>query len=82
MSNGHVVDLEKQFFILFYYYIILFYYFIVFLRQMNKWGILMSNVIDRDEEVRYINGSGCLLIEICTNVSFSFPNSGINVKEY
>ena len=42
----------------------------------------MSNVIERDEEVRYINGSGCLLIKTCTNVSFSFPNSGINIKEY
>ena len=42
----------------------------------------MSTVIERDEAVRYINGSGCLLIEICTNVSFSFPNSGINIKEY
>ena len=42
----------------------------------------MSNVIERDGEVRYINGSRCLLIEICTNVCFSFPNSGINIKEY
>ena len=49
---------------------------------MKQWGILMSYVIERDEEVRYINGSGCLLIEICTNVFFSFPNSGINIKEY
>ena len=32
----------------------------------------MSNVIERDEAVGYINGSGCLLIEICTNVSFLF----------
>ena len=47
---------------------------------MKQWGILMSNVIERDEEVRYINGSECLLIEICTNVSFSFPNSGITLK--
>ena len=47
---------------------------------MKQWGILMSNVIERDEEVRYINGSGCLLIEICTNVFFFF--SGINIKEY
>ena len=86
--KAQTVDLEKQFFILFYYYIVLFYYFIVFLREMNQWDILMSNdilmsiVIERDEEVRYINGSECLLIEICANVSFSFPNSGINIKEY
>ena len=37
---------------------------------MKQWGILMSNVNERDEEVRYINGSGRLLIEICTNVFF------------
>ena len=39
---------------------------------MKQWGILMSNVNERDEEVRYINGSGRLLIEICTNVFFLF----------
>ena len=32
----------------------------------------MSNVIERDEAVEYINGSRCLLIEICANVSFLF----------
>ena len=45
--KAQTVDLEKQFFILFYYYIVLFYYFIVFLREMKQWGILMSNVIER-----------------------------------
>ena len=80
--KAQTVDLKKQFFILFYYYIVLFYYFIVFLREMKQWGILMPNVIERDEEVRYINGSECLFIEICANVYFSFPNSGINIKEY
>ena len=39
---------------------------------MKQWGILMSNVIERDEEVRYINGNECLLIEICTNIFFLF----------
>ena len=42
----------------------------------------LGEIFERDEEVRYINGSGCLLIEICINVCFSFPNSGINIKEY
>ena len=32
----------------------------------------MSNVIEGEEAVEYINGSRCLLIEICTNVSFLF----------
>ena len=49
---------------------------------MKQWGILMSNVNERDEEVRYINGSGRLLIEICTNVFFLFLIFCINIKEY
>ena len=51
------------------------------MREIKQRGILMLNVIERDEEVRYINSSGCFLIEIYTNVSFfSFPNSGINIR--
>ena len=69
-----------------FYFILLLYcvFFIIllFFERDKQRGILMSNVIERDEEVRYINGSGCLLIEICTNKFFFFPNSGINIKEY
>ena len=42
----------------------------------------MSNVFERDETVEYITGSGCLLIENLCQCFFSFPNSGINIKDY
>ena len=83
-EEGRVLKARPQkavfYFILLLYCIILLFY--CFLREMKQWGILMPNVIERDEEVRYINGSECLFIEICANVSFSFPNSGINIKDY
>ena len=42
--------------------------------------VLMSNVSERNNEAgEYINGSGCLLIEIC---AIFFPSSGIDTKEY